>query len=46
MPLLAPVTITLLPVMSGMSVVLQEVVMSGNVADDNNDVNANFIRYA
>ena len=40
MPLLAPVTITVRPVMSGMCVVL-EVVMGNNVDDDNNDVNDN-----
>ena len=45
MPLLAPVTITVRPVMSGMSVVL-EVVMGNNVDADNNDVNDNFVRYA
>jgi hypothetical protein len=45
MPLLAPVTITLRPVMSGMLAVLQEVLMSNNVVDANNDVNDNFVRY-
>jgi hypothetical protein len=44
MPLLAPVTITVAPVWSGMLVVLQEVVMDNNVAADNNDVNDNFVR--
>jgi hypothetical protein len=38
---LAPVTITLRPVMSGTRVML-EVVMSNNVDYDNNDVNGNF----
>jgi hypothetical protein len=40
---LAPVTITLRPVMSGRSVVLQ-VVMTANVVVDNNAVNDNFNR--
>jgi len=40
---LAPVTITLRPVMSGMKEVL-EVVMGNNVDYDNNDVNDNFVR--
>jgi hypothetical protein len=46
MPLLAPVTITLRPVMSGMSVVVVvlEVVMDNNVDYDNKDVNDNFDR--
>jgi hypothetical protein len=43
MPLLAPVTITLRPVMSGMWVVL-EVAISNNVDYDNNDVNDNLLR--
>ena len=38
MPLLAPVTITVRPAMSGSEVVL-EVVMGNNVVDDNKDVN-------
>jgi AcrR family transcriptional regulator len=38
--------ITVRPVMSGMLVVLHEVVMSNNVDYDNNDVNDNFVRYA
>ena len=38
MPLLAPVTITVRPAMSGREVVL-EVVMGNNVVDDNKDVN-------
>ena len=45
MPLLAPVMITVRPVMSGMSVG-EKVVMSNNVDDDNNDVNDNIVRYA
>ena len=45
MPLLPPVTITLRPVWSGMSVVLQ-VVIGNIVGADYNDVNDNFIRYA
>ena len=44
MPLLAPVMITVRPVMSGMLVVLQEVVMDNNVDDGHNGVNDNFIR--
>jgi hypothetical protein len=44
MPLLAPVTITVRPVMSGMSAMLQaEVVMSNNVDYGNNDVNNNLV---
>ena len=43
MPLLAPVTITVRPAMSGMMEVL-EVVMGNNVDDDNNDVNDYFVR--
>ena len=43
MPLLAPVTITLRPVMSGISLVVQ-VVMSNNVDADHYDVNDNFDR--
>src|SRR3954469_25756954 len=45
MPLLAPVTITLRPVRSGMSVVLK-VVMDNNVDTANNAVNDNFVRRA
>jgi hypothetical protein len=43
MPLLAPVTITLRPAMSGMGVLL-EVVMGNNVDYANNDVNDNFVQ--
>jgi hypothetical protein len=43
MPLLAPVTITLRPVMSGICALL-EVVMGNNVVHDNNDVNDNLVR--
>jgi hypothetical protein len=43
MPLLAPVTITLRPVMSGIGVLL-EVVIGNNVVYDNNAVNENFVR--
>jgi hypothetical protein len=43
MPLLAPVTITLRPVKSGVGVRL-EVVMSNNVDYDNNGVNDNFVQ--
>src|SRR5436190_19402951 len=45
MPLLAPVTITLRPVRSGMSVVLK-VVMDNDVDTANNAVNDNFVRRA
>ena len=43
MPLLAPVTIAVRPVMSGKSEVL-EVVMDNNVDADHNDVNVNILR--
>jgi hypothetical protein len=43
MPLLAPVTMTVRPVMSGIWALL-EVVMDNNVDYDNNGVNDNFIR--
>ena len=43
MPLLAPVTITVRPVMSGMSEV-EKVVMDNNVDDDHKDVNVNIVR--
>jgi hypothetical protein len=43
MPLLAPVTITQRPVMSGTWNVA-EVVMDNNVDYDNNDVNDNLLR--
>ena len=43
MPLLAPVTITLRPVMSGICVGLN-VVMGNNVDYDNNAVNDNLVR--
>ncbi len=43
MPLLAPVMITVRPLMSGIGVLL-EVVMDNNVDYDNNDVNDYFIR--
>jgi len=43
MPLCAPVTITVRPVMSGREVEL-EVVMSNNVVDDNKAVNVYFSR--
>ncbi len=42
MPLLAPVMITLRPVMSGVDALL-EVVIGNNVDYDNNDVNDNFV---
>ena len=43
MPLLAPVTMAVRPVMSGRKAVL-EVVMGNNVDHDNNDVNDYFVR--
>ena len=43
MPLLAPVTITVRPVMSGMSVRLESS-HDNNVVDDNNDVNDYIVR--
>jgi AcrR family transcriptional regulator len=45
MPLLAPVTIAVRPVMSGMSAAVK-VVMANNVDDANKDVNDNIIGYA
>jgi AcrR family transcriptional regulator len=45
MPLLAPVTITVRPVISGTSETLK-VVIDNNVDGDNYDVNSNIVRYA
>jgi hypothetical protein len=42
MPLLAPVTIAVLPVWGGMSAA-EKVVMENNVDDDNNGVNDNIV---